>query len=312
METASALAFLATWLAGSLRLAGPVLLAARGETFCERGGVLNIGIEGTILLGALASYLATLHTGLPWVGVLAAAGTALAAAMILGWFYLVVQASQVVVGIVFNLLSLGVASYVFTLSLGDRTADVSTVAMFPLLSFGGLADLPFIGPVLMHNPLPFYATLALVPLSHVLLFHTRFGLALRAVGENPQAAEAAGIPVRRMRLAGLMLSSFGAGLAGAYLVLVEVGLFRDTIVQGQGFIALAIVIFGRWSPAKAALAALVFGAADALQLSLQLFSVGVPPQALLALPYLVTFAAVSGVFGRAEQPHALMEPYRRG
>jgi simple sugar transport system permease protein len=173
-----------------------------------------------------------------------------------------------------------------------------------------LSDLPFLGSVLFGHTIVLYVTFALVAVAHFTLFRTRFGLALRAVGENPKAADAAGVGVERMRYIGVLLSCTTGGLAGAYIVLAQVGMFRDTIVSGQGFIALSIVIFGRWSPWKAAAAALAFGAADALQLSLQLFNSGVPAQLLLSLPYVVTILAISGLFGgKAMQPAALMTPY---
>ena len=301
-------AFLTTWLAAAVRLAGPVLLAALGETFAERAGVLNVGIEGVVLWGALAAFLGCAATGSPWVGLVAAAVTGLAAGTLLAWMFVTVQASQVVVGLVFNLLALGVASFVYR-AAAQAGLD-GAVALLPPLAIPGLSDLPVLGPVLFGQPPLLYATLVLAALASWALYRTRFGLSLRAVGENPRAAEAAGISVVRMRYAGVLISGVAAGLAGAYLMLCEVGLFRDSIVSGQGFIALAIVILGRWSPGRVVLAALLFGAADALQLSLQLRGWGLPPQLLLALPYVLTLLAISGVFGRAtRQPGALLQPY---
>ena len=304
-------AFFVTWLSASIRLSGPILLAALGETFAERSGILNVGIEGTILLGALASYLAAYATGMVWPALLAAALAGLVSNLVLAWMYVTVRASQVVVGIVFNVLALGMASFIYRLALG-ASATPQTVAMFEPLHFPVLSELPFVGPVLFNHTILLYLTFALVPIAHVVLFRTGFGLALRAAGENPKAADNAGISVARMRYIGTMISGSAAGLSGGYLMLAEVGLFRETIVSGQGFIALAIVILGRWSPWKAALAALVFGAADALQLSLQMFGAEVPPQLLLSLPYVLTILAVSGLFGRsAVQPAALMQPYAK-
>jgi simple sugar transport system permease protein len=173
-----------------------------------------------------------------------------------------------------------------------------------------LSGVPILGPILFSQSILLYVTVALVVLAEFVLFRTRFGLNIRAVGENPYAAANAGISVVAIRYAGVLLSGAGAGAAGGYLVLAQIGLFRDTIVVGQGFIALAIVIFGRWRPVYAALAAVAFGAADALQLSLQLFAFDLPPQLLLSLPYVLTVIAVSGLIGRASQPAALMEPYR--
>jgi general nucleoside transport system permease protein len=302
-------AFLVTWLAASVRLAGPVLLAALGETFAERGGVLNLGIEGTILLGALASFLVSLFTGTTWIALLVAMIVGIVASIFLAWIYVFVKASQVVTGLVFNVLTLGIASLVYRRVLGDSALPAS-IAMFHPLHIPILTRIPLIGPVLFGQTALLYLTFALVIAGQFTLFRTSFGLSLRACGENPAAADSAGISVDRIRYLGVLISGATAGMAGGYLVLAEVGLFRESIVSGQGFIALAIVIFGRWNPLKAAGAALVFGACDALQLSLQIFAKRIPSQALLALPYVVTILAISGLFGsRAVQPAALMQPY---
>jgi simple sugar transport system permease protein len=302
-------AFVVTWLTASLRLAGPVLLAALGETFAEQSGVLNIGIEGTILLGALTSFLVSYYTGMIWLSLLAAIFAGIAANIFLAWMYVTVRASQVVAGLVFNVLAVGVASVVYRKALGNSAVPES-IAMFHPLHIPFLSNLSGIGPVLFGQTILFYLTIALAFAAHFVLFHTNFGLALRASGENPAAADSAGISVYRMRYAGTLISGAAAGMAGGYLVLAQVGLFRESIVSGQGFIALAIVIFGRWNPLKATVAAMVFGACDALQLSLQIVGTRVPPQILLALPYVVTILAISGLFGgKAVQPAALMAPY---
>ena len=302
-------AFVVAWLTASLRLAGPVLLAALGETFAEQSGVLNIGIEGTILLGALTSFLTSYYTGSIWLSLLAAVAVGVVANGLLAWMYVTVRANQVVAGLVFNVLALGVASTVYRKALGNSAVPES-IGMFQPVHLPVLSNLPGIGPVLFRQTALFYLTIALAFIAHFILFRTNFGLALRASGENPAAADSAGISVSRMRYAGTLISGAAAGMAGGYLVLAQLGLFRETIVSGQGFIALSIVIFGRWHPLKAALAAIVFGACDALQLSLQIFGTHVPPQLLLALPYIVTILAISGIFGgKAVQPAALMTPY---
>jgi general nucleoside transport system permease protein len=304
------MAFLATWLAASVRLAGPLLLASIGEIFAERSGVLNVGIEGSILLGALAAYLVSLPTGMPWLGLAAAIAAGLASSVFLAWMYVVVQASQVVVGIVFNGLALGVASYGYQVTLG-QASDPRPIPMLQGIAIPVLSDIPIVGKAFFAQSSLLYLTVVLVAVADLVLFRTRFGLAIRAAGENPRAADAAGIRVQAIRFVGVLMSGAGAGAAGGYLVLAQIGLFRDTIVTGQGFIALGIVIFGRWRPLYAAVAALSFGAADALQLSLQLFAVGVPAQLLLSLPYVLTIIAVSGLVGRAAQPAALMVPYSK-
>jgi simple sugar transport system permease protein len=294
-----------------LRLAGPVLLAALGETFAEQSGVLNIGIEGTILLGALASFLGSVYTGNIWFSLLIAATVGVVANLLLAFMYVTLRASQVVTGLVFNILALGIASTVYRRAL-ENSAVPQSIPMFSSLHIPLLSDIPWVGPVLFGQTVLFYVTLLLVGVAQFVLFRTDFGLALRAAGENPAAADSAGIPVVRMRYAGTLISGAAAGMAGAYLVLAQIGLFRETVVSGQGFIALGIVIFGRWNPVKAAVAAVVFGACDALQLSLQIFGPKVPPQVLLALPYLVTILAISGLFGgKAVQPSALMVPYTK-
>ena len=303
-------AFLTTWLAASIRLAGPLLLTALGETFDELTGVLNIGIEGTMLLGALVSFLVSYESGSPWLGLLAALLVGVAANIFLAWMYVTVRANQVVVGIIFNIFAVGLTSYLYRLSRGNVTR-VQKAPMLPKVDIAGLSDLPFVGPVLFNHTILVYLTLALTLLAGLILYRTKFGLNLRAVGEYPRAADTAGIPVFRMRYIGVLLSGATAGMAGGYLVLSQLGFYRDNIVAGRGFIALAIVIFGRWNPYKAILAALVFGAADALQLSLQVFNIGVPPQVLLSLPYLLTVIAMSGLLGKAQQPDSLMEPYRK-
>lgn len=302
-------AFFVTWLAAAVRLAGPVLLAALGEIYAERAGVLNIGIEGAVLIGALSSYLASVYTGSTLFGFAMGGMSGLLVGSLLALMFLKVQASQIVVGIVFNILAAGAATYIYALVLGQAASP--TITMFAPLAIPLLSDIPLLGPILFTQPWPLYLTLLLVVVAQWVLFHTAFGLALRSAGENPKAASAAGLDVIRLRYIGVLLSCVGAGLAGGYLVGAQIGLFRDNIVNGQGFIALAIVIFGRWSPAKALLAAFIFGAADALQLSLQLFESTLPPQLLLALPYLLTIIAMSGMLGRTAQPGALTLPYRK-
>jgi simple sugar transport system permease protein len=304
-------AFLVTWLAASIRLAGPILLAALGETFAERSGILNVGIVGTILLGALASFLLTNATGSPWMGLLGAMLLGIVASLLLAWMYVTVRASQVVVGLVFNVLAQGVVATVYRRAMG-HSAGPESIAMFEPVHLGRLSGLPIVGPILFGQTILLYLTLALVVVAQIILFRTPFGLGLCASGENPKAADAAGVSVARMRYVGVLISGAMAGLSGACLVLAQIGLFRESIVAGQGFIALGIVIFGRWTPWKAALAALVFGACDALQLSLQLLDTKLPPQLLLALPYLITILAISGVMGgKAVSPAALMVPYAK-
>ncbi|MEZ5594562.1 MAG: ABC transporter permease [Gammaproteobacteria bacterium] len=302
--------FLVGWLAATVRLAGPLLLAALGELFAERSGVLNIGIEGLMLLGALASYLATLYTGESLAGTERRCAGRYHCGQFSG---LDVRHSRCQSGRCgYHLQYSCSRPCQLYLSAGAaRCGRSQTVDMFDALPIPFLSDLPLIGPILFRHTMLLYITAGLVIVAGFVLYRTRLGLNLRAVGENPRAADTAGINVATLRYIGVLISAGAAGAAGAYLVLAQVGQFRESIVAGQGFIALAIVIFGRWDPYKAALAALIFGAADALQLSLQLFQVGLPPQLLLALPYVLTIIAMSGLIGKTRQPEAFMVPYRK-
>ncbi|GBQ09148.1 ABC transporter permease [Komagataeibacter rhaeticus] len=280
-----------------LRLGVPVMLAAMGEVFGESAGVLNVGLEGMLLLGGITSFMVAASTHSALLGTLAVIPVALLAAELLGVYYIRLGASQIVTGIVFNLLSLGVASYAYRLYCppGTLAARIQTVET-----------------TLWGIPLPVFPVIALCVIMHLVLMHSRFGMAVRAVGEAPAAAEAAGLDVTRVRMAALRLSCIGGALAGAYLIVCQIGLFRDSIVQGQGFSALAVVIFGRWRPLAVGCAAVLLGCLDALQFSLQAYVPGLPPQVFLALPYLAAALATSGLFGRMHQPAALTIPWMAG
>lgn len=302
--------FMVTWLAGSIRLAGPVLMAALGETIGEVSGVLNVGIEGTMLVGALAAFVAANETGSPVLGLVAAVGVGLAVSLFLAWMYVTVQASQVVVGVVFNAAALAGASYTFRAIYGS-SPGILTVSGFRAIEVPLLHKIPIVGgPLFEQSPLT-YITIALAFGVWGVLYRTRLGLALQAVGDHPKMADAAGLSVARLRYLGVLASGGFAGCAGGFLLLTAAHTYRDTIISGKGFIALAIVIFGAWNPIRALWAALVFGAADALQLSLQAAGYSFVPQLMFAVPYLLTIIAVSGLFERRTQPSALLLPYRR-
>jgi len=302
--------FITTWLAASMRLTGPLLLASLGELYSERAGVLNVGIEGTILLGALGAYLGAIWMNSSWVGVLIAIITGLIFNIFLAWMYVIVKASQVVVGIIFNVLAYGLAAYSFRALMGDVPKIISA-PMLPEIKVPVLSEIPIIGKMVFEQSVMLYITLVLAVIAGLILFKTRFGLNLRAVGENPKSAASAGTDVVRMRIIGVLISGFGGGLAGAYFVLVQIGVFRETIVQGRGFIALGIVILARWNPYLAVFAAFGFASMDALPLSLQLLDLQIAPQFLVALPYVLTVFAVSGLLGKSRNPESLMVPYEK-
>ena len=291
------------FLAAALRISVPYTLAALGSTFSERAGVINIALEGIMLNGALAYVLGAHWTGNPWAGIAAA----VAAGVVTGVAHAVVtvhfRADQITSGLGINLLAAGLTKFVLT-QVFHSSSNSSRVVGLPEWDLFGLARLPALGPVLA-TPLVLL-TLALVLIGQAMLFRSVFGLRLRAVGERPQAAATLGLPVARYRYAGVLISGAFAGLAGAWLA-SEQHSFTDGMTNGRGYIAIAAMIVGKWSPLGAAAACLLFGAAEALQITLQ--GSAFPSELLQTLPYLVTMLALAGFIGRAIPPRALGTPY---
>ena len=291
------------FVAAALRISVPYTLAALGSTFSERAGVINIALEGIMLNGALAYVLGAHWTGNPWVGIVAAVAagvvTALAHAVVTVHF----RADQITSGLGINLLAAGLTKFVLT-QVFDSSSNSSRVVGLPDWDLFGLSRLPALGAVLA-TPLVLL-TLMLVLLGQAMLFRSVFGLRLRAIGERPQAAATLGLPVARYRYAGVLISGAFAGLAGAWLA-SEQHSFTDGMTNGRGYIAIAAMIVGKWSPLGAAAACLLFGAAEALQITLQGSSF--PSELLQTLPYLVTMLALAGFIGRAIPPRALGTPY---
>ena len=291
------------FVAAALRISVPYTLAALGSTFSERGGVINIALEGIMLNGALAYVLGAHWSGSPWVGIAAA----VAAGVLTGLIHAVVtvhfRADQITSGLGINILAAGLTKFVLT-QVFESSSNSSRVVGLPDWDLFGLARLPALGPVLA-TPLVLI-TLALALLGQALLFRSVFGLRLRSSGERPQAAATLGLPVTRYRYAGVLLSGVFAGLAGAWLA-SEQHSFTDGMTNGRGYIAIAAMIVGKWSPLGGAAACLLFGAAEALQIALQ--GSGFPSELLQMLPYLVTMLALAGFIGRAIPPRALGTPY---
>ncbi len=307
---AGALSALGDFLAAAVRLASPLALACLGLLFSFRSGLLNIGVEGMMLGGALAGAAGAAYFQSPWAGV----GVAVFAGVLMGvlFAFLTVTslADQVVVGTALNLAASGATTVLGRGALGASTEPASvhafTVVPVPLLS-----HLPVLGPALFEQTPLVYLEIALVPACAFLLWRTNFGLTLRAAGEHPLAVESAGLSVIRTRYACAALDGALSSLAGAFLSLGIIGMFTNDMVAGRGFIAIAAVIFGRWTVTGAIAAALLFGAADAWSVRLQVGGVHVPYQFLLMVPYVLTLIAYAGFSGRAEQPAATGVPYRR-
>ena len=297
--------FLTDFLSACLRLTVPLAFAALGGLLSERSGVLNIGLEGMILTGAFVSAGVAIASNQVWLAVAAA----FFAGALVGWLhaYLCVSLSvnQLVSGLAINLTAAGLTTY------GARFLfETGTIALpsIPTVNIPGLQNLPIIGLLFQQDPL-FYLLLLLIPLSTYGLFHTSWGLSLRAVGNVPQAADTAGVSVTRIRYSSVMLCGGLCGLAGAYLALVHVGFFTENMSAGRGFIALAALIFGRWHPVFTTLACLLFGATEAIQLRIQAFDLNIPYQLLAMLPYVTALLALAGFAGKSTPPAALGLPY---
>ena len=288
------------FLAAAVRVATPLLLAATGETVTQRSGVLNLGLEGMMLAGALAATLGATASG-PWTGVVFAV---LAGMLLAGVFALVTigaRADQVIAGTAITLGAVGLTGTIYRQAYGAAGAglDLPTLAPIPIPV---LSTVPVLGPALFSQPAPTYLALLAVPAVWWMLFRTRLGLALRATGESATVARAAGVPTRLVRVIATLFGGGCAGLAGATLVLAQVGTFAERMTAGRGYVAIAIVVLGRWHPVGVAVAALAFGAAMALQFLFQTLGLETPYQLFLMLPYVLALLALAGVVGRVRAP----------
>lgn len=304
-----------TIASATLALAVPLLLAALGECIAERAGVLNIGLEGLMLAGAFAAVAASHFTGSPWPGVAAAVGASVALALLFGWAVVYRRTNQVVSGTVINLLAYGLTGaffYTLTSAAAGRGEVRLAGQLLPRWRVPFLADLPALGPTLFHSHCLTYLALIAPALCWVFLSRTRTGLRLRAVGEKPEAAEAAGINVLGARMAATAVSGLFAGLAGASLVVGHVPAFSDNMVGGKGFIALALVIFGRYHPWGIAAGVLFFSIAWGAATLFASQGRGRPEEVLLlALPHTATLIALCLAGQRSSAPAALAQPYPR-
>jgi len=294
----------------SVAMATPILLAALGETIVERSGVLNIGIEGSMLSGAFFALAAAYFSGSLILGLLAGIAAAIALNALLAILVINLAVSQVVAGTALDIFALGLTGVMYRRLFGITGAAFTVTPLRPI-ALGPLARLPVIGPALFDQNAIVYATILLVPLVAYLVSHTRYGLWIRAAGERPQAADALGLNVYRLRWEALIMAGALTGLGGAYLTLAYANTFVEGISAGRGFVALAVVIVGRWNAYGAAAAALLFGAAMALQFGLQASGTAISYQLFLALPYALTLVVLALFGGQAQSPSALGEPYVR-
>lgn len=294
-------------LQATVRMAAPLTFTAVGETYGERAGVINIGLEGLMLIGAVAAYAVAFASGSIWLGVLAAGLAAMVFGLLFGVVTITLGANQIVAGAALNLVGLGLSSFIYRAFFGtvtDRAIQPLEAVKIPLLS-----QIPVLGPVLFEQNMLVYIALLLAPLAALVLNRTMLGLAIRSVGEHPKATATAGLSVIGLRYGAVAFGALLAGVGGAYLSVAYANQFVENMVAGRGFIALAIVVFGRWSPLGALWASLLFGFTFALQLRLQAANIQIAYQFLQILPYVATIVAMILLRGQSAQPKALGVPY---
>ncbi|WP_151526175.1 ABC transporter permease [Serinicoccus kebangsaanensis] len=298
-------------LAGALALSVPLVFGAMSGVICERSGIINIAIEGQLLFGAFAGAVAASAAGSGYVGLIAApiAGGLVGAG--LAWFAVTFRVNQIIVGVVLNTLIIGLTGFLFSTVLSDNKALWNTRMPLPRIRIPLLADIPVIGPVLFNQTILVYLMYALVIGLQIMLFRSRWGLRTRAVGEHPKAADTVGIKVNVRRVWNTILGGAIAGLGGAFFTVGSGLAFGREMSAGQGYIALAAMILGKWNPWGAVMAALLFGFSKNLGNVLSTIGSGVPSELLLMLPYVITILAVAGFVGRVRPPAAEGVPYTK-
>ena len=298
-------------LGGAVALAIPLVFGALGGVLGERAGVVNIAIEGQLLSGAFAAAITASLTGSPWAGLVAAMVAGALIALALGLFAITYLVDQVIVGVVLNVLVVGLTNFLFRQVLTPNADTLNSPDRFRSMPIPVLGDIPLVGPIFFRQTALVYVLYVVVALVAFGLYRTRWGLRVRAVGEHPMAADTVGIKVNLTRYRTVLLAGAIAGMGGAYFSLVSVAGFNREMTGGAGYIALAAVIFGKWDPIRATLAALLFGFATNLQGVLSAIGSPVPSQFMLMLPYLVTIFAVAGLVGRSRAPAADGVPYQK-
>ena len=281
-----------------------------GELLIERSGVLNIGIEGMMLVGAAVGFVVAVRAGSIVLGIAAAMAASGLMALVLAYYSVDLRGSQITVGLGLFVLGIGLSSLLYRVMFGVRLTP-PRVATLPPLAIPGLADIPVAGEIVFRQNVLVYAALLLVPAVHLLLFRTPLGLRLRAAGENPRAVDTLGIDVFMLRRATTVAGGLLIGAAGAYLPIALTGTFNDGMTAGRGWLALMLVIFGRWRPGWALLGALLFACVESFQFKLAMGTKVIPPQFLLMLPYLFAMAVLVWIYRGAKAPTALAVPYDR-
>ena len=300
---------LVSLLNGAVLLSIPMIFGSMGGLLCERSGIVNIAIEGQLLLGAFSAVIVGSMTGSPWAGLVAAMVGGMLVSALLALFSIKYLVDQVIVGVVVNVLVSGLTGFLFARVLEANAATLNSAPKLPAFAIPGLSEIPVLGPVLFNQNVLVYLMYIVVAVIWFALNKTRWGLRTRAVGEHPKAADTLGVNVNRLRATNVLLAGAVAGMGGAFFTLVSVSSFNSDMTAGQGYIALAALIFGRWTPIGALSAALLFGFSLNLQFVLSILGTRVPTELLAMLPYLVTIFAVAGLVGRSRGPAAVGKPY---
>jgi general nucleoside transport system permease protein len=294
-------------LASGIRLATPYLYAAIGETFSQRSGVLNLGVEGQMLLGAFAAFYVALKTGSPWLGVLTAMLVGALMGLAMAYVTVNLHAQQGISGIGFYLFGLGMSDLLFQKLMGT----IETVQGFQKINIAGLSDIPGLGAIFFNHNILVYGAYLLVPIAWFVLNKTTLGLKIRSVGENPDAADSLGVNVARIRYFTIILGGTLSGIAGASLSIGLLNVFQQNMTSGQGFIAVALVYFGAWTPAGVLGGALLFSMINSLQLWIQVKNVPIPPDIAVMMPYVLTIVVLVLTVSRVRAPSALTKPFER-
>ena len=303
--------FFVSLFAGMIRLATPILLPALGQLYTQRAGILNLGVEGTMLMGAICAFATTCATtNNLWLGLLAGLAGGMLYSLIMAWLSITMRANQVIAGIGMNILATGLAAYIYRVIFGIRALPAK-ITSFQALDIPVLSDIPVVGTIFFQHNLLVYVAFIMVPITWFILERTTFGLKIKAVGEHPRAADSKGISVGGIRYAAVLIGGAYAGIGGAFMTIAYLNTFTESVIGGFGYIAVSVVVFARFLPGRAMWGSLLFGLTSALQLRLQAQGIGIPSQLLLMLPYIMTIIALIFASKNAEFPSAYTIPYSR-
>jgi len=295
-------------LASGIRLATPYLYAAIGETFGQRSGVLNLGVDGQMLMGAFTAFYVAIKTGNLWLGILSAMVAGALMGLAMAFVTVNLHAEQGISGIGFYLFGLGLSDLLFQKLLGT----VETVKGFPKIQIPFLSDIPVVGEIFFRQNVLVYIAFALVPVAWFILNKTTLGLKIRAVGENPEAADSLGVSVARIRYFTIILGGTLSGVAGASMSIALVNVFQQNMTSGLGFIAVALVYFGAWRPWGVLAGALLFSLVNSLQLWIQVLGIPIPSDIAVMMPYILTILVLVATVSRVRAPSALTKSFERG